>query len=243
MRFVIFAYIFFAALQSTASFAEAPQAQHPANASIQAPAPAVQAAQQPAPGTSVPVSTSAPQGQTTQPIAPNGVIPVPQVQQQTQAPPPPALPPNAVLALDPKVQKEKQDRIQRLQSKGMVMPGLTEKFAQSVFAVPGKTCPSGSIIDKGPESKNAAKDGFVYCVFVRNIFVFPKEDFPDGCPLNTVTYKDKDATIVPDSDVIWCKKDFRGMIKMLDEKQKQQPKEGLQHKDSVPQAKGAPNAK
>lgn len=119
-----------------------------------------------------------------------------------EAPLPPAEP---VVVADPAKEPPKVDRNQRRMGMGgdAVGGGRGVQPPQiSIFAFPGTKCPAGSGLYKGPETKMAAADNAVYCVFVKEVIILPKGG--NGCVGRLEPYKD--ATIKPDDDVIWCKK-------------------------------------
>ena len=74
----------------------------------------------------------------------------------------------------------------------------------SIFAYPGKTCPGGSELYKGPELTLAEASGAVYCRFFRKVMVIPKNK-ASTCPSGTKTHVEKNAK--PDDDVLWCEHD------------------------------------
>ncbi|MDX1923259.1 MAG: hypothetical protein SFW65_09040 [Alphaproteobacteria bacterium] len=80
--------------------------------------------------------------------------------------------------------------------------GAAQALQQSIFAFPGTKCPAGSSIYKGPETKMAAADNAVYCVFTKEVIVLPKS--ARECKGRLKPYKDD--SVKPDDDVIWCKK-------------------------------------
>jgi hypothetical protein len=84
------------------------------------------------------------------------------------------------------------------------MSAPQRQIPPSVFGYPGKTCPGGSELYKGPEQKLAAESGAVYCRFARKVVVFAKKD-RDKCPFGLKPYSGADAK--PDPDVIWCEHD------------------------------------
>lgn len=117
--------------------------------------------------------------------------------------PTPPAPPSEQKQLTPEQAVEKHKRMLEVAARGFDTAAQVGKIAQNFFAVPGKSCPGGSVLYKGPETKEAAADGFVYCVLFRKVFVLPKDLHPDGCPRTMHAYVD--PQFKPDSDVIWCK--------------------------------------
>jgi len=75
----------------------------------------------------------------------------------------------------------------------------------SFFAYPGKECPGGSQLYKGPEAALAKKSGAVYCEFRKTVEVFEKKRVKK-CPAS-ICREYKDANAKPDPDVIWCEMD------------------------------------
>lgn len=82
------------------------------------------------------------------------------------------------------------------------LPANAQEFQPQIFAYPGKSCPEGSRLLKGPETKRAETSGAVYCVFERRAFTFSKAKFGEKCPVGHEQYQDE--KFQPDADTLWC---------------------------------------
>jgi hypothetical protein len=75
----------------------------------------------------------------------------------------------------------------------------------SIYAWPGKSCPVGSELYKGPEEVQlAAESGAVYCSFKVKVVTLSKKDH-NACPPGTKSHIEAKAK--PDPDTIWCEAD------------------------------------
>lgn len=81
-----------------------------------------------------------------------------------------------------------------------------------IFAFPGKKCPVGSILYRGPEQKEILKTGNVFCAFLREYVWFRQTEklhgkCPDGSEPAEPGIPDSDMPKVRDAPVvpvIWC---------------------------------------
>lgn len=77
-----------------------------------------------------------------------------------------------------------------------------QNIQPQIYAYPGHSCPEGSRLLKGPETKRAEASGAVYCVFERLAFTFAKAKFGAKCPAGHEPYHDE--KFQPEADTLWC---------------------------------------